>query len=259
MSLTGERRASTEPGDRRHGFSDPAEPTGRLWIPPTTEKPQRRQQPGVELEKIGEVTLTDKEKSVLAVGIVAVVSFFVIVLAAVTFPEATKLMSVGEFSFLVHLTFGILIVHAFAGGLGVLLKRGQTRMKEAMRVGTTVMLAAVSWLTVITGTWITYIGYRAKPPEGADVQGYPQAYLEANDMAYWHDLGMEWKEHVGWLVPILATAVAFVVFRHGALVARDSRVRTALTTIFVIAFAASAVAAGLGAAINAIAPNDFLN
>lgn len=26
----------------------------------------------------------------------------------------------------------------------------------------------------------------------------------------WHDFGMEWKEHVGWLVPLLLTAVAFL-------------------------------------------------
>jgi hypothetical protein len=63
---------------------------------------------------------------------------------------------------------------------------------------------------------------------------------------------------VGWLAPFLATAVAVIVLAHGELVRRDRRVRRVLGVLFTTAFAATVIAAGLGAAINKIAPNDFL-
>jgi hypothetical protein len=63
---------------------------------------------------------------------------------------------------------------------------------------------------------------------------------------------------VGWLAPFLATAVAVVVLAHGDLVRRDRRVRRILGVLYTTAFLATIVAAGLGAAINKVAPNDFL-
>jgi hypothetical protein len=40
--------------------------------------------------------------------------------------------------------------------------------------------------------------------------------------AEWHEFAMEWKEHAAWIVPLLATAVAFAVIYMGAgLLSRD--------------------------------------
>jgi len=125
---------------------------------------------------------------------------------------------------------------------------------------TTVAMAAGAWLTVVTGTWIVYPWYRAEPPSGAlTTISYPQADLQADpSLAWWHDFGMEWKEHVGWLAPFLATAVAFVVLRHRRLVAHDERLRKGITNLFSLAFAAALVSCGLCAFINNVAPNQFL-
>jgi hypothetical protein len=47
----------------------------------------------------------------------------------------------------------------------------------------------------------------APPPTNADLRFFPRSYLPAEPQAGWHTFGMEWKEHVAWLAPILATAV----------------------------------------------------
>jgi hypothetical protein len=190
---------------------------------------------------------------VLAGAVLALLSIWAIVFAG-------ELFTAREVGFLMHLAFGIVIVHFFAGGLASLIGRRASTAKELTRVLTAVGMAVVSWLTVLSGTWMVYPGYRAEPPEGTvDVQAYPKFALEQDGLYFWHDFGMEWKEHVGWITPFLATAVAFVVLRYGHLVTSQPRIRRAVTTLFVVAFLAAVVAAGLGAAINTVAPNDFLD
>ena len=45
----------------------------------------------------------------------------------------------------------------------------------------------VSWLTVLSGTWMVYPGYRDVPPEGAALADYPKSWLTANgDLGLWH-------------------------------------------------------------------------
>src|ERR1044071_1833549 len=62
------------------------------------------------------------------------------------------------------------------------------------RLGSGLWVAAASaWGAVLTGSFILYPWYRARPPEGSDLSNFPRAYLQANpDFAEWHD-GMEWK------------------------------------------------------------------
>src|SRR3970040_116866 len=55
--------------------------------------------------------------------------------------------------------------------------------------------------------------------------------------AAWHTFGMEWKEHVGWFAPILATAVAFVVAYYGPPPAREERARRTVLWLFLVALA----------------------
>jgi hypothetical protein len=166
-----------------------------------------------------------------------------------------------EFWMLFHLGLGVLYVHAFASGLAGLSLGARLRRLNA---GTWVM-AITAWLTVISGTWIVYPWYRAEPPESvANLDAYPKSYLLADPaIAQWHEFGMEWKEHVGWISPILATAVGYVVIRYGPelTLAREGerQIRKALIVLFTIAFLTAVVAAGLGAFINKVAPNIFMD
>jgi uncharacterized membrane protein len=136
-----------------------------------------------------------------------------------------------------------------------------TRLRRRVRSASTSAFALVAWLTAVSGTWLVYPGYRAPPPAGAeDMSAYPKAALTAeHDTELWHTFAMEWKEHIGWLTPFLATAVAFVVVRHAELVRRDDRIRRALMALFVLAVATAVIAATAGAFINKVAPNDFLD
>lgn len=154
------------------------------------------------------------------------------------------------------LVFGSLFLLAFAGGLaGLYSLRPEwvtvAGIRERMRrllAGTWVM-AIVAWITVWSGTYIVYPWYRARVPDS------PRSLLLAKpDTALWHTFGMEWKEHVGWFAPILATAVAVIVASYGTQIANDSRLRRAAIWLFILAFAAAGIAGVFGAFLNKIAP-----
>ncbi|MEE4111310.1 MAG: hypothetical protein V2I40_00755 [Desulfobacteraceae bacterium] len=117
-------------------------------------------------------------------------------------------------------------------------------------------MAVIAWLTVITGTYIAYPWYRAKPPEGTtDLMEFPRYYLlSIPNLSAWHRFGMEWKEHVAWFAPILATAVAFVVWKSGVQLAESSKLRNSVLVLFSLAFFAAAIAGLFGAFITKAAP-----
>ncbi len=178
----------------------------------------------------------------------------------------SAVLTAAEFWLLAHIAVGVLFLHAFAGGITTLVDSGAARLREPrlrqrVRTWSTLVMAAFVWLAVVSGTWLVYPGYRAAPPDGAvTLDRYPKAALLADEkLSLWHDFGMEWKEHVAWLAPFLATAVAFVVVRYAPLVARDARLRRTLAQLFVIAAVAATIAAVLGSAINKVAPNQFLD
>jgi hypothetical protein len=158
---------------------------------------------------------------------------------------------------LIHgMGLGALFLLAFAGGLaGIYSLRPSwlthTGLRERivrLNVGTTAM-AVIAWLTVITGTWIIYPWYRDAAATS------PKSLLLANpNLAGWHNFGMEWKEHIAWLAPILATAVAYIVIRYGLRLANMPKVRQAVLTLFIIAFAAAGIAGLFGALITKAAP-----
>ena len=112
------------------------------------------------------------------------------------------------------------------------------------------------WLTVLAGTFMVYPTYRAPPPEGIVVlTDYPRSFLLADPkLAGWHHFGMEWKEHVAWLAPMLATAAAFIVTRYRRQLAEDVQSRRAATMLLTFAFIAAGIAGLLGALINKAAP-----
>ena len=161
------------------------------------------------------------------------------------------------------MVFGALFLLSFAGGLAglwslrpewVTVNGLQERMFR-LKLGVTT-LAVVAWVTVITGTWIVYPWYRAKPPQGVtDLTAYPKALLVATPgKEDWHNFGMEWKEHVAWIAPILATAVAFIVLYYSNQLIVDKKLRYLALGLFVLAFATAGVAGGLGAFITKAAP-----
>jgi len=162
-----------------------------------------------------------------------------------------------EFWTLVHgMIFGALFLLGFAGGLeGLYSLRPQLLQPAGIRdralrlqVGVVVM-AVAAWGTVLTGTWIVYPWYR-DPAETS-----PRSTLLADEAtAEWHHFGMEWKEHVAWIAPILATVVAFIVVYYGASLIRHDRVRRATILLFVLAFVFAAVAGLFGALITKAAP-----
>jgi hypothetical protein len=117
-------------------------------------------------------------------------------------------------------------------------------------------LADMSWLAVLTGTFLVYPWYRSIPPEGViDLVQYPRALLKSMPgLVWWHAFGMEWKEHVAWLVPIVLTTVAHLSKHHGALVATNAEVRRTIIGLLALAFVIVVVAGLLGAFISKAAP-----
>ena len=100
-----------------------------------------------------------------------------------------------------------------------------------------------------------YPWYRAKAPAGADLAFFPRSFLKADpSLAAWHVFGMEWKEHIAWFPPILATVVAYLAWRYGPSLAEDDQLRRMMIVILVLAFAAAGIAGLLGALITKAAP-----
>ena len=150
--------------------------------------------------------------------------------------------------------FGVLIEllrSGFASQTSELTKSG--RSLAALYLWTS---AIIGWAAAVIGTYFVYPVYRAVPPPGtADLASFPQALLLAsNTTSGWHRVGMEWKEHVGWLAPIAATMIAYVMTRQRSSMKAHAQVRKAILTFALIAFASSAIAAFFGAMINKHAP-----
>jgi hypothetical protein len=166
-------------------------------------------------------------------------------------------LSYREWWALIHgMVFGAVFLLAFAGGLAglwslrpeLVTAAGVRDRMRRLRVGV-VAMAVAAWGTVITGTWIVYPWYRDPSPTS------PKSVLVANKSTKdWHEFGMEWKEHIAWLSPILATVVAFIVVYYGTNLIRHDRVRKTAITLFVLAFAFAIVAGGFGALITKSAP-----
>ena len=158
---------------------------------------------------------------------------------------------------LIHgMTFGALFLLAYAGGMAELINlrhetdtgSGLTTRLQRLKIGTWLM-AAVAWLTVITGTWIPYIWYRASIPTS------PKSILVANPAtANWHWFGMEWKEHVAWFAPMLATVVAYLVYYYGRRLVREEKIQRIAATVYTLSFLTAAIAGLFGALITKAAP-----
>ncbi|MXM62606.1 hypothetical protein GR925_03865 [Streptomyces sp. HUCO-GS316] len=158
---------------------------------------------------------------------------------------------------LIHgMVLGAVFLLGFAGGLAdlyglrtaLLTGTGVVERMRRLKVGVTAM-AVAAWGTVITGTWVVYPWYREAVPDSA------KSKLLANpDTSDWHKFGMEWKEHIAWVSPILATVVAFIVLYYANTLIRHERVRRTTLLLLVLAFAFAAIAGAFGAFITKVAP-----
>lgn len=119
-----------------------------------------------------------------------------------------------------------------------------------------VLMSVVAWLAVLTGTYLVYPWYRAIPPAGTvALSAYPQKLLLSHASTIgWHSFGMEWKEHVAWLVPMTITMAAGVVIRYSRDLRYHPRLRSAVLIAVVFSFLSAALAACCGAMINKYAP-----
>lgn len=119
-----------------------------------------------------------------------------------------------------------------------------------------IVMCLLAWLAVLSGTYIVYPWYRATPPVGTtDLKAFPQKLLMSHpETIGWHAMGMEWKEHVAWLVPITITMAAAVVVRYGNELRNHRRLRSAVLGAVLFSFASSAIAGFWGAMIDKAAP-----
>ena len=159
--------------------------------------------------------------------------------------------------------FGALFMLAFSGALAELyrLSAPQAALQVSEREQSLLKLylltmVALAWLTVFSGAYIVYPWYRAVPPAGAtDLADYPRRLLlSSGKTSEWHNVGMEWKEHVSWLAPIAMTMVAYVTMKYGRAITRPRHLRTAVLGFAVAAFVATGVAGVFGAFLNKYAP-----
>jgi hypothetical protein len=119
-----------------------------------------------------------------------------------------------------------------------------------------VTMAVLAWATVLTGTYMIYPWYRAVAPTGtAGLAAFPQMLLRSNPAtAAWHSLGMEWKEHVGWLTPIATTMAAAVQIRYGRNLKNHPQLGAAVLGFVLVAFLAAGIAGFFGAMLDKHAP-----
>lgn len=168
-----------------------------------------------------------------------------------------------EFLTLFHgMILGFLFLLAFAGGLASLYSLRPERVTASvlkqrlfrLKAGTW-LTAIFAWLIVITGTYIIYPWYRAPVPAGADLSLYPRSFLRASEtLSGLHTFGMEWKEHIAWFAPILATVVAYLAMHYGPELAKNSQLRRIAIVLLVISFGMTGIAGVFGAVISNAAP-----
>jgi len=159
--------------------------------------------------------------------------------------------------------FGALFMLAFSGALAELYRLSTPGVslppnsrEQALLNLYLVAMVVLAWFTVLSGAYIVYPWYRAVPPPGTtDLADYPRRLLlSSGKTSEWHNVGMEWKEHVAWLAPIAMTMVAWVTWKYGRAIARPRQMRVAVLVFAVAAFVATGVAGAFGAFLSKYAP-----
>ncbi|HEY2469130.1 MAG TPA: hypothetical protein VGI45_15010 [Terracidiphilus sp.] len=121
-----------------------------------------------------------------------------------------------------------------------------------------VAMAVLAWITVLTGAYMIYPWYRAVPPPGTAVlDAFPQAMLKSSsDTIGWHSIGMEWKEHIAWIVPISITMAASVFLHYRRSLRNYPQLRLAVLIFVFVSFGCAGIAGFFGAELSEHAPVD---
>jgi hypothetical protein len=165
---------------------------------------------------------------------------------------------------LIHgMGFGALYLFAGSGAIVALYQKHSINSEnvgtqgEARFLGLYLsIMALLAWLTVLTGTYIIYPWYRAAAPAGAtNLVAFPRALLLSSpDTRQWHSIGMEWKEHVAWLVPIAVTMAATVAVRYAHDLRNHRQLRSAVLGFIAVSLVAAGIAGFFGAMLDKYAP-----
>jgi len=117
-------------------------------------------------------------------------------------------------------------------------------------------MAALAWFAVITGSYVIYPWYRAKPPAGTlNLAAYPRSLLLSSPAtSAWHNMGMEWKEYIAWIVPIAITMAAAVVFQYGRRLKDHPQLRNTVLCFVWASLLSAGIAGFFGAMLNKNAP-----
>ena len=155
--------------------------------------------------------------------------------------------------------FGALFMLAFSGAIAELYRGvvpGRPGRQQTLLAAYLISMVVLAWLTVLSGAYIVYPWYRAAPPAGVtDLSEYPRRLLlSSGRTSEWHNVGMEWKEHVSWIAPIAITMVAYVTLKYRGAISRPPQMRTAALGFTVAAFVATGVAGAFGAFLDKYAP-----
>jgi hypothetical protein len=159
--------------------------------------------------------------------------------------------------------FGALLLLMFTGAAAALYASSTSsnywtptsRQRRCFSIYLSIM-ALLAWAAVLLGAYAIYPWYRAIPPAGTlNLDGYPQRLLMSNPAtAGWHDIGMEWKEHIAWFAPISLTAVAYTFAHYGTDLRAHRPLRNAVFALLALGFIAAGVAGFFGAMLNKYAP-----
>jgi hypothetical protein len=157
--------------------------------------------------------------------------------------------------------FGALFMLAFSGAIAEMYRMSApyapepgARSRQLLYVYLSTMVI-LAWATVLSGTYIIYPWYRATPLAGTDLSLYPKALLLSSPTtAQWHNFGMEWKEHIGWIAPIATTMVAYIFLKYGRALVKERQIRFAAFIFVTVAFIATGIAGAFGAFLNKYAP-----
>ena len=165
---------------------------------------------------------------------------------------------------LIHgMGFGALYLLAGSGAIVALVRRyGTDAPSQSVTGGDRFLgiylsiMAALAWLTVLTGTYIIYPWYRDAAPVGtANLTAYPRALLLSHPATkQWHSIGMEWKEHVAWLVPIAITSAAVIAVSYAHDLKHYPQLRSALLGFISASLLAAGIAGFFGAMLDKNAP-----
>jgi hypothetical protein len=159
------------------------------------------------------------------------------------------------------MVFGAVLLLAFSGAAVILLSSSVaghpwTPRERKFASYYLVSMAVLAWIAVFAGAYVIYPWYRAIVPAGTiDLSGYPQRLLMSDPSTTdWHDIGMEWKEHIAWFAPITLTSLTYIFTKYGAQLPRFRGLRNAMLALAAVAFVSTAVAGVFGAMLNKYAP-----